>query len=117
MVRAMSWLLSVWLIALYVVGRGAYGVPQSLVWLTLLAGLIALVGGAIAPMVSLGWQIAGPLLLTTGLFALFAVELALPTAPWLPWATFFGVVPYIVIVVASALWSPHFVRPQRPRPA
>lgn len=110
----MSWLLSVWLLALFVVGRGATGMPQGWPWLTLLAAIFALVGGSIAPMVSLRAQVIGPLALAAGLFGLFAAELAAGVPPWLPWATFFGAVSYAPIIIANALWSPHFVRRQRP---
>jgi hypothetical protein len=116
MVRAMSWLLSFWLAGLYVVGRGAAQVPQSFVWLTLLGALIAFIGGCIAPMMSLRAQVIGPLSLAIGLFALFAIGLAANIAPWLPWCTFTGAFTYTVVVLGNALWSPHFVRRERPRP-
>lgn len=109
MVRYMSWLLGFWLTLLYVVGRSA-PVSRGLLWLTLLAALFAFVGGAIAPMVSSGLRIGGPVALSLGLFALFAVELAMHTESWLPWCTFLGVVTYLPIVVATFLWSPKWTR-------
>lgn len=105
MVRYMSWLLGGWLVLLYVVGRSAH-VPVGLLWLTLLGGILALLGGAIAPLVSSGWRVAGPVMLSLGLLGLFAVELAMKVESWLPWCTFIAVVCYLPVVIALRLWSP-----------
>ncbi len=109
MVRYMSWLLAFWLTLLYVVSRSA-PVPRGLGWLTLLAGLFAFLGGAVAPMVTSGWRIGGPVALSFGLFVLFGIELRMRVESWLPWCTFLGLVTYLPIVVAARLWSPKWTR-------
>ena len=74
MVRLMSFLLSFWLAALFVVTQGAH-VPQFMKPLVGLAALFALFGGLIAPLVGPGLRLAGPVALSLGLFALGVVGL------------------------------------------
>lgn len=105
MVRPMSFLLSFWLAALFVVGQGAH-VPQLMVDAVGLAALFALIGGLIAPMVGAGLRLAGPLALSAGLFALFAVGLAMKVSPWLPWSIFMGTFCFLGVTIAEAAWSP-----------
>ena len=105
MVRALSYLLSFWLALLFVVGQGAH-VPPLLVAAVGLGALLALLGGAIAPIVGTRLRLAGPIALSLGLFALVGIGLAMHVQPWLPWAVFMGTVCFLGVVVAEALWSP-----------
>lgn len=105
MVRPMSFLLSFWLAGLFVVGQGAH-VPELMVAAVGLASLFALIGGFIAPLVGPGLRLAGPLALSLGLFALWAIGLAMKVPPWLPWCVFMGTFCFIGVTIAEALWSP-----------
>lgn len=105
MVRPMSFLLSFWLAALFVVGQGAH-VPEWLVVCVGFASLFALLGGTIAPMVGRGLRLAGPIALSLGLFAAGAVGLAEKCPRWLPWCIFMGTFCFLGVTVAEVLWSP-----------
>lgn len=105
MVRLMSFLLSFWLGLLFVVATGAH-VPKLIVFFVGLGALFALLGGFIAPVVSAAWRLAGPIALTLGLFALWAVALAMKLPPWLPWCVFMGTIPFIGVTIAEVIWAP-----------
>lgn len=105
MVRAMSYLLSFWLLTLFVVGQNLH-VPQGIVALVGLGGLFAAIGGMMAPLVGARLRLFAPLALGAGLVALGAVGLAMNVEPWLPGTLFMGAFSYAAIVVAEVLWSP-----------
>ena len=105
MVRPMSFLLSFWLAALFVVAQGAH-VPQFMPPLVGLAALFALFGGLIAPVVGPGLRLAGPIALSAGLFALGVVGLMMKSPRWLPWCVFMGTFCFIGVTIAEVLWSP-----------
>ena len=105
MVRAMSFLLSFWLALLFVAGQLAH-TPQLMVFFVGLGAAFALFGGIISPWVSAGWRVAGPVALSLGLFALFAVGLAMKEPLWLPWCVFMGAFCFIGVTIAELLWSP-----------
>ena len=105
MVRLMSFLLSFWLALLFVVATGAH-VPKILVFFVGLGALFALFGGCVSPIVSAAWRVAGPLALSAGLFALWAIGLAMKLPLWLPWCLFMGTVCFLGVTVAELIWSP-----------
>jgi hypothetical protein len=105
MVRAMSFLLSFWLSALFVVSTEAH-VPKLMVFFVGLAAVFALLGAFIAPIVSPAWRLAGPIALSLGLFSLGAVALAMKVPPWLPWCVFMGTFSFLGVTIAELLWSP-----------
>jgi len=105
MVRAMSFLLSFWLALLFVVGQNQH-LPSGIVALVGLGSLIALFGACIAPMVGPKARLIGPLLLSSGLFALWIVALLMKVPRWLPWSVFMGTFCFIGVTLAEVLWSP-----------
>ena len=105
MVRAMSFLLSFWLAALFVVGQGAH-VPQLLVACVGLFALFALFGAVVSPTLGLGWRLTGTIALSLGLFAVWLVALLMHSAPWFPWCIFMGVVPFLGVALAELVWAP-----------
>jgi hypothetical protein len=105
MVRPLSFVLSFWLAALFVVGQGAH-VPPLLVAAVGLGALFALVGGLIAPLVGARLRLAATIALSSGLFALWGIGLAMKVSPWLPWSIFMGTICFFAVALADALWAP-----------
>ncbi len=105
MVRAMSFLLSFWLAALFVAGQNS-NVPQGIVALVGLGALIALFGGFVAPLVGPVARLVGPILLSSGLVAVGIVALLMKTRLWLPCFVFAGVFCFLGVTIAEVLWSP-----------
>jgi hypothetical protein len=115
MIRAISWLVGFWLALLFIVGQGAH-VPQWIVWLDGLASVFAILGGAIANMVS-GWaRIAGPVALSLGLFALWIGGLVVRAPLWLPWCNFMAAVVYLGVTLAAATFPEKRDIPRRATP-
>ena len=105
MVRLMSFLLSFWLALLFVSGQIAH-IPPLLVFFVGLGAALAAFGGFIAPIVSAWWRLVGPIALSLGLFAIWAVGLAMKVPLWLPWCVFMGTFCFIGVTIAEVLWSP-----------
>lgn len=105
MVRAMSFLLSFWLAALFVVGQTAH-IPQLMVFFVGVAAVFALFGGLISPLVGPALRLAGPIALSAGLIALAAVAMATKQPPWLGWCVLMGVFCFLGVTIAEAAWSP-----------
>ena len=105
MVRAMSFLLSFWLAALFVAGQNSH-VPQGMLALVGLGSLIALFGGFIAPLVGPVARLVGPILLSSGLVAVAIIMLLMKTRLWLPTFVLVGTFCFIGVTVAEVLWSP-----------
>jgi hypothetical protein len=101
----LSFLLSFWLALLFVVGQNSH-TPRLLVAFVGLGALLAAIGGFTAPLMKAGLRLGLSIALSLGLFAIWAVGLAMHVSLWLPWCVFMGAFCFIGVTLAEAIWSP-----------
>jgi hypothetical protein len=105
MVRMLSFLLSFWLALLFVVGQGSHS-PRLLVFFVGVGAVLAAIGGSTAPLMKAGLRLGLSIAFALGLFAIWAVALAMHVSVWLPWCVFMGAFCFIGVVIAEVIWSP-----------
>jgi hypothetical protein len=113
MVRPMSFLLSTWLSILFVAGHNM-PVPQWIVWCDGVAVLLSFLLGCIAPLLSNRARVILSGLLSLGLFAIWLGAEVTHARYWLHWATLYGLIWYVGVIVAEQLWSPRTLGTMRP---
>lgn len=99
-VRVSSFIIGLFLVAVFISGLAVPGTSAWLTWLQLVGALLAF-GIAASPVRRGGALTHGgaPLIISLGLFAMWIVGLALHNAAWLVWCTFAGACAFLVVAI------------------